>query len=116
MYIIATTRYLAPIKIYCHVRIILKVPVLICSRTVEVFRPKTSSALTMRRLTLLIILISHGLVQSQHDPHFYPNRTTIVHLFEWKFDDIARECENFLGPNGYGAVQVGDLVLIKIYL
>lgn len=29
-----------------------------------------------------------------------------VHLFEWRWPDIAAECENFLGPNGYAAVQV----------
>jgi len=29
-----------------------------------------------------------------------------VHLFEWKWDDIAKECEEFLGPKGYTAVQV----------
>jgi alpha-amylase len=29
-----------------------------------------------------------------------------VHLFEWKWPDIARECENVLGPAGYKAVQV----------
>ena len=29
-----------------------------------------------------------------------------VHLFEWKWTDIANECENFLGVNGYDAVQV----------
>lgn len=29
-----------------------------------------------------------------------------VHLFEWKWDDIAEECEQFLGPKGYTAVQV----------
>jgi alpha-amylase len=29
-----------------------------------------------------------------------------VHLFEWKWPDIARECENVLGPAGYEAVQV----------
>ncbi|CAG0899120.1 unnamed protein product, partial [Cyprideis torosa] len=28
-----------------------------------------------------------------------------VHLFEWKWGDIARECEEFLGPRGFGAVQ-----------
>jgi len=27
-------------------------------------------------------------------------------LFEWKWTEIAKECERFLGPNGYGAVQV----------
>lgn len=29
-----------------------------------------------------------------------------VHLFEWKWTDIAAECENVLGPLGYRAVQV----------
>jgi alpha-amylase len=29
-----------------------------------------------------------------------------VHLFEWRWADIARECEVFLGPRGFKAVQV----------
>jgi alpha-amylase len=29
-----------------------------------------------------------------------------VHLFEWKWTDVASECENVLGPAGYDAVQV----------
>ena len=33
-------------------------------------------------------------------------RTAFVHLFEWTWNDIARECETFLGPKGYAAVQV----------
>ncbi|XP_055908462.1 alpha-amylase-related protein-like [Eupeodes corollae] len=37
--------------------------------------------------------------------HFLPNRSGIVHLHEWKFLDIAKECEEFLGPHGYAAVQ-----------
>lgn len=38
-----------------------------------------------------------------------PNDTTsgvFVHLFEWRWTDIAHECESFLGPKGYTAVQV----------
>jgi len=31
---------------------------------------------------------------------------TVVHLFEWKWTDIARECEAVLGPAGVWAVQV----------
>jgi alpha-amylase len=31
---------------------------------------------------------------------------TFVHLFEWRWADIAAECETFLGPNGIGAVQI----------
>lgn len=34
------------------------------------------------------------------------NANTFVHLFEWQWDDIAQECENWLGPKGYKAVQV----------
>jgi alpha-amylase len=29
-----------------------------------------------------------------------------VQLFEWRWNDIATECENFLGPAGYAAVQI----------
>ncbi|MDK2125163.1 alpha-amylase [Parachitinimonas caeni] len=29
-----------------------------------------------------------------------------VHLFEWRWTDVARECENYLGPRGFKAVQV----------
>src|SRR6266516_3891197 len=30
----------------------------------------------------------------------------VVHLFEWKWTDVARECTTVLGPKGYGGVQV----------
>ena len=33
-------------------------------------------------------------------------RTAFVHLFEWQWNDVAAECENFLGPKGFAAVQV----------
>ncbi|GAA5218285.1 alpha amylase C-terminal domain-containing protein [Corallincola platygyrae] len=29
-----------------------------------------------------------------------------VHLFEWTWNEIANECETFLGPKGYNAVQI----------
>lgn len=29
-----------------------------------------------------------------------------VHLFEWRWQDIARECESWLGPKGFKAVQI----------
>jgi alpha-amylase len=34
------------------------------------------------------------------------NRTAFVQLFEWKWTDIARECESYLGPKGFAAVQI----------
>ncbi|XP_077981749.1 alpha-amylase-like [Glandiceps talaboti] len=43
---------------------------------------------------------------AQKDANTYNDRQAIVHLFEWKWTDIADECERFLGPNGFGGVQV----------
>lgn len=32
--------------------------------------------------------------------------STFVQLFEWSWDDVAQECEQWLGPKGFSAVQV----------
>lgn len=37
-------------------------------------------------------------------------RSTIVHLFEWRWNDIADECERYLAPNGFDGVQVSLFV------
>merc|ERR1712123_544303 len=34
------------------------------------------------------------------------NRQPIVHLFEWPWADIAKECEEYLGPKGFCGIQV----------
>ncbi|MEU6037539.1 alpha-amylase family protein [Actinomadura sp. NPDC047616] len=34
------------------------------------------------------------------------DRKVIVQLFQWKWSDVAEECENVLGPKGFGAVQI----------
>ncbi|MFY1653942.1 carbohydrate-binding module family 20 domain-containing protein [Solwaraspora sp. WMMB762] len=34
------------------------------------------------------------------------NGDAIVHLFQWRWDSIAEECETTLGPDGWGGVQV----------
>ncbi len=56
--------------------------------------------------SLVILLALVGFAAAQWDPNFAPGRQTIVHLFEWRWDTIADECERFLGPYGYGGVQV----------
>lgn len=38
-----------------------------------------------------------------------PGRSVIVHLFEWKWKDVAKECTHYLGPNGFGAVQLSPV-------
>jgi alpha-amylase len=35
-----------------------------------------------------------------------PSSDAFVHLFEWSWSDIAQECEQWLGPKGFTAVQV----------
>lgn len=35
-----------------------------------------------------------------------PDVTTAVHLFEWRWKDVALECEKVLGPAGIDAVQI----------
>ncbi|KAG7210989.1 hypothetical protein KM043_016358 [Ampulex compressa] len=44
-------------------------------------------------------------ISAYKNPQYVDGRTTMVHLFEWKYKDIAEECEKFLGPKGYGGVQ-----------
>uniref|UniRef100_A0A3Q1GBF0 alpha-amylase n=1 Tax=Acanthochromis polyacanthus TaxID=80966 RepID=A0A3Q1GBF0_9TELE len=57
-------------------------------------------------MKLLILVAVFGLSLAQHNPHFKYERTTIVQLFEWRWADIAAECERFLGPKGFGGVQI----------
>ncbi len=53
-----------------------------------------------RQLLLLLFISGFGSVL------FAAPRTVFVQLFEWPWNDIAAECESYLGPNGFAAVQV----------
>ncbi|KAK9688399.1 Alpha amylase, C-terminal all-beta domain [Popillia japonica] len=50
-----------------------------------------------------------GASSAQWTENMWDNRNTIVHLFEWKFSDIADECERFLQEKGYGGVQTSPV-------
>lgn len=50
----------------------------------------------------------------QWETNMVPGRHTMVHLFEWKWSNIADECERFLGPFGYGGVQVKKYLIFTI--
>jgi alpha-amylase len=54
----------------------------------------------------LALVSALALVAAQKDPHWWSGRSAMVHLFEWKWADIATECENFLAPNGFAGVQI----------
>ena len=57
-------------------------------------------------VTLLAATVSPALVA--RPAHATPpgSRDVTVTLFEWKFDSVAKECRNYLGPKGYGFVEV----------
>jgi len=60
----------------------------------------------MTALRLLIFGLLSASAAYAYDTPSCDGRQTIVHLFEWKWSDIAAECERFLGPVGFCAVQV----------
>lgn len=47
-----------------------------------------------------------GLAQTYRASGHMAAGDVFVHLFEWKWTDIATECENVVGPAGFKAVQV----------
>ena len=55
---------------------------------------------------LLVVVIQSANGSPYSDPHFVGDRRVIVQMMEWKFTDVAKECELFLGPYGYGGVQL----------
>nr|AAA73568.1 alpha amylase [Drosophila pseudoobscura] len=50
-----------------------------------------------------------AIASAQFNTNYVGGRSGMVHLFEWKWDDIAAECENFLGPQGYAGLQVSPV-------
>lgn len=60
-------------------------------------------------VVVVVVLLPRGdsaISGSFDNPGFKEDRTTIVEMFEWTWADVTRECVDFLGPHGYGAVQV----------
>lgn len=54
----------------------------------------------LRNFIVSSVILTSGLIAEAN------SRTVMVHLFEWKWNDIARECETYLGPNGFAGIQV----------
>jgi alpha-amylase len=54
----------------------------------------------------IIFLAAILCANAYKDPLVAPWRSVMIHLFEWKWSDIANECERFLAPKGYAGVQI----------
>jgi len=61
-------------------------------------------------LSLIVACLTLSAVSGQYFGSYYcqPGRDVVVHLFEWKWTDIQREC-SWLAQNGYCAVQVSPV-------
>nr|XP_027798927.1 pancreatic alpha-amylase isoform X2 [Marmota flaviventris] len=57
-------------------------------------------------MKFFVLLSALGLCWAQYSPNTQQGRTSMVHLFEWRWVDIAQECERYLAPNGFGGVQI----------
>ncbi|XP_059078681.1 alpha-amylase-like [Tigriopus californicus] len=56
-------------------------------------------------VSLSALLAIFGSIEAFVDPHC-DGKQVVVHLFEWKWTDVALECERFLAPAGYCGVQI----------
>ncbi|XP_022105424.1 uncharacterized protein LOC110987206 [Acanthaster planci] len=60
----------------------------------------------MARLFLLLAALCTTTWAQYWNPHMEKGRHVMVNLMSWKWKDVAEECERYLGPNGFGGVQV----------
>lgn len=75
------------------------------------WRSTRSCAKGNMKILMFLLLAAFGFCWTQYSSkNPKPARTSIVHLFEWRWVDIALECESFLAPNGYAGVQVSRLM------
>ncbi|XP_023225708.1 pancreatic alpha-amylase-like [Centruroides sculpturatus] len=60
----------------------------------------------VQMVTILLFLFLQAVLCSYYEPNTVPGKSVFVHLFEWRWKDVADECEQFLGPFGFGGVQI----------
>ncbi|XP_046578652.1 alpha-amylase-like [Haliotis rubra] len=60
----------------------------------------------MAPMWFLAFILPTALGSMYSNPNCVEGRTAITHLFEWRWADIADECERFLGPYGFCGVQI----------
>ena len=85
-----------------------KTPYLLSSVLASSFTGKLAMMKQVLHLALMagVVVATDNMTRGYTAPPCQGNRQPIVHLFEWPWDDIAKECEEHLGPLGYCGVQV----------
>lgn len=61
-------------------------------------------------ISISLFYLTVAVLGAYTDPHCQ-GKQVIVHLFEWKWSDIANECERYLGKKGFCGVQVSKHTL-----
>ena len=80
---------------------------------------KDLTVMTFSRVTrsilaaLSLVAIGASLAPACAAATFNPSDTS-VQLFKWRWPDIATECTQWLGPQGYGAVQISPPTASKL--
>ena len=59
----------------------------------------------LKRLGVTFAVLCTAMAVSTPANALNPSDTS-VQMFRWKWNDVAKECTNWLGPQGFGAVQV----------
>ena len=67
----------------------------------------------MALLHLIFLLFCVANIHAHNNPNTLSGKNVIVNLFEWKFIDIALECERLLAPRGFAGVQVGNVLIVE---
>lgn len=75
-------------------------------RSVEIFHEYIGKVIMRKISKLATGALLAGMAFGVTSSAVAAPRTAFVHLFEWKWEDVAQECETFLGPKGFAAVQV----------
>ncbi|XP_056155230.1 alpha-amylase-like [Lampris incognitus] len=60
----------------------------------------------VRAGSVLAVGLGLGLGLAYTFPPSTRRPSTIVHLFEWRWSDVAQECERYLAPGGFDGVQI----------
>ena len=66
----------------------------------------TGNCATLLKRLLTGLAVACTALASSAPAYALNPKDTSVQMFRWKWNDIAKECTNWLGPQGYGAVQV----------
>ena len=63
-----------------------------------------------RYMVVMVVVVVVGAEEGIDEDVVSPPGHTLVHLFEWSWEDVALECENFLAPKGFWGVQVFNII------